>query len=153
MILYHMDKWKYRNIWPPEGTLHADGRWNKPGQWIIYASSTISLAKLEILANENYLPIKRVCMTIEVPVSAGIFEIQVDSLPENWMTKPCPSQLVNYTSEFLKSGKLIMRVPSAQSYRENNILINVRHPEFGRSVKLLDVSEEPFNSRLRKIQT
>lgn len=150
MILYHLDKWKYRNIWPPEGTLHADGRWNKPGQWIIYASSTISLAKLEILANENYLPIKRVCMTIEVPVSAGIFEIHVESLPENWMAKPYPSQLINYTSQFLESGKLLFRVPSAQSYREHNILINVRHPEFHESVKLLDVSEEPFDSRLRK---
>ena len=94
MILYHLDKWKYRNIWPPEGTLHADGRWNKPGQWIIYASSTISLAKLEILANENNLPIKRVCMTFEIPDSAKVFELHADSLPENWIAKPYPSQVI-----------------------------------------------------------
>ncbi|MCK5277162.1 MAG: RES family NAD+ phosphorylase [Cyclobacteriaceae bacterium] len=150
MILYHINKWKYRNVWPPEGTLFADGRWNKPGQWIIYTSLTISLAKLEILANENNLPIKRVCMTIEVSDSADVFEIDVDALPENWMSKPYPVQLVNYTSQFLTSGNLLMRVPSAQSYREQNFLINVRHPKFNDSVKLSDVSEEPFDSRLRK---
>ena len=150
MILYHIDKWKYRNVWPPEGALFADGRWNKPGQWIIYLSSVISLAKLEILANENNLPIKRVCMTLEVSDSNHIFEIDVDALPENWMSKPYPVPLVNFTSQFLSSGKLLMRVPSAQSYSENNILINVRHPKFYEKVKLLDVSEELFDSRLRK---
>ena len=150
MILYHIDKWKYRNVWPPEGALFADGRWNKPGQWIIYTSPAISLAKLEILANENNLPIKRVCMTIEVSDSNDILEIDVDALPENWMSKPYPVPLVNFTSQFLSSGKLLMRVPSAQSYREYNILINVRHPKFYEKVKLLDVSEEPFDPRLRK---
>lgn len=150
MILYHIDKSKYRDVWPPEGTLFADGRWNKPGQWIIYTSSTISLAKLEILANENNLPIKRVCMTIEVPDTKDLFEIATDGMPENWMSKPYPVPLINFTSQFLASGKLLMRVPSAQSYRENNILINVRHPKFYENVKLLDVSEEPFDPRLRK---
>ena len=150
MILYHIDKWKYRDVWPPEGTLFADGRWNKPGQWIIYTSSTISLAKLEILANENNLPIKRICMTIEVSNSTDIFEIDINALPENWMSKPYPMPLVNFTSQFLISGKLLMRVPSAQSYREYNILINVRHPKFYEKVKLLDVSDESFDPRLRK---
>ena len=89
-------------------------------------------------------------MTIEVPDSTEIYEIDVASLPENWMAKPYPSQLVNYTSQFLDTGKLLMRVPSAQSYREHNILINVRQPEFHKSVKLLDVSNEPFDSRFRK---
>jgi len=150
MILYHLDKWKYQNIWPPEGTLHADGRWNKPGQWIIYTSSTISLAKLEILANENNLPIKRVCITIEVSDTAEIFEIDVATLPENWMTQPYPSHLVQYTSQFLASDNLLMQVPSAQSFREQNYLINVRHPEFHNLVRKLDVFEEPFDFRLKK---
>ena len=148
MILYHIDKWKYKDVWPPEGTLFADGRWNKPGQWIIYTSSVISLAKLEILANENNLPLKRVCMTIEVSDATDIFDIATEDLPEYWMSKPYPVSLVNFTSQFLASGKLLMRVPSAQSYREYNILINVRHPKFYEKVKLLGVSEEPFDSRL-----
>lgn len=42
-----------------------------------------------------------------------------------------------------------MTVPSAQSNREINYVLNVRHPKFYSSVKLLDVSEEPFDPRLK----
>ncbi len=150
MILYHLDKWKYKDVWPPEGTLHADGRWNRAGQWVIYTSSTISLAKLEILANENNLPLKRVCMTIEVPGSTEIFEKALNDLPTNWMEKPAPSQLIVLMEEFLLSEKMIMKVPSAQSYREANFIINVRHKNFHSKVKLLDVKLEPFDDRLKQ---
>ncbi len=150
MILHHLEKEKYRNVWPPEGTLFAEGRWNKSGQWVIYTSPTIALAKLEILANENNLPIERVCMTIEVEDADNTFEFDETDLPDNWMDKPYPVQLVNITTKFLKSGNLLMSIPSAQSYREFNYLINVRHPDFHSKVKLLDVSEEHFDSRLAK---
>ena len=147
MILYHLDKWKYREIWPPEGTINAEGRWNYPGQWIIYSSPTVSLAKLEILANVN-LPIRRVCMTIEVKEKQKIFVVNLTDLPDNWMKKPHPHNLNKYTKEFLASDSILMKVPSAQSYTEVNYLINVRHPKFGKLVKLIDVVEEPFDPRL-----
>ncbi|RLD20697.1 MAG: hypothetical protein DRI71_10020 [Bacteroidetes bacterium] len=149
MILYHLDKWKYKEVWPPEGSLFADGRWNKPGQWVIYASPTISLAKLEILANESNLPVKRVCMTIEIAEKVDVFEVTQKDLPANWMEKPSPGSLIDYTKQFIESGSILMQVPSAQSYREQNYLINVRHPEFQKKVRLLDVSAEPFDIRLK----
>ncbi len=149
MILYHLEKWKYKDVWPPEGTLHADGRWNIPGQWVVYTSPTISLAKLEILANETNLPIKRVCVTIEVPDTVDVYNISRKKLPFNWMSKPYPSALIALTTDFLKKGKLIMQVPSAQSYTEYNYLLNVRHPEFYQLVKVLDVADESFDSRLK----
>jgi len=150
MILYHLDKLKYKNVWPPEGTLHAEGRWHKAGQWFIYTSPTIALAKLEILANENLLPINRVCMTIEVAENVEVYELKDNQLPANWMDKPYPNDLVEETEKFLASGKLLMQVPSAQSYRESNYLINVRHADFYDSVKLLEVLAEPFDYRLGK---
>jgi len=149
MILYHLEKWKYRDIWPPEGTLHADGRWNLAGQWVIYTSPTISLAKLEILANEMSLPINRVCITIEVPDYADTYEISEKKLPSNWMAKPYPSKLIALTTDFLKKGKLIMQVPSAQCHTEHNYLLNVRHPKFNEMVKVLGVTNEPFDERLK----
>lgn len=148
MILYHLDRWKYRDVWPPEGTLYAEGRWNQPGQWIIYCSSSIALAKLEILANENHLPIKRVCMTIEVDETGGIFDVG-QQLPPNWMNKPYPAGLSHLTAQFLRSGNLLMKVPSAQSYRESNYLLNARHADFHKLVRLVSVLEEPFDSRLK----
>lgn len=152
MILYHLEKWKYRKTWPPEATLYAEGRWKKPGQWIIYASPTIALAKLEILANENNLPIKRVCMVIEVSDKAGIYKIEGKDLPGNWMFMPYPTELVKYTVQFLDSDYLLMRIPSAQSIREYNYLLNVRHPDFHQLVKLKEVFEEPFDVRLKMVR-
>lgn len=148
MTLYHLEKTRYENIWPPEGTLFAEGRWNKAGQWIIYCSPTISLAKLEILANENLPIINRVCMTIDVDGSVKIEKIDPEHLPANWMRKPYPTTLHHLTDRFVKSGGLIFKVPSAQSYRESNYLINVRHPEFYHKIKLRDVRREPFDPRL-----
>jgi RES domain-containing protein len=152
MILYHLEKWKYRKVWAPEGALFADGRWNKPGQWVVYSSPTVSLAKLEILANENSLPIKRVCMTMEVADTAAVFNINKKDLPSDWMDIPYPASLVIFTEQFIESGKLLMQVPSAQSYNEYNYLINVRHPDFKKKVKLLNVVEEPFDYRLDRIK-
>jgi len=149
MILYHLEKWKYKELWPPEGSLHADGRWNITGQWIIYTSPTISLAKLEILANEINLPIKRVCFTIELPDTIDVYEISKKKLPPNWMGKPYPTGLAKLTSEFLKKGGLVMQVPSAHSFTENSYLLNVRHPEFHQLVKVINVREEPFDTKLK----
>lgn len=150
MILYHLEKQKYAHVWPPEGTLFAEGRWNKPGQWIIYASPTIALAKLEILANENNLLIKRVCMTIDISDKTTIYQVRKNQIPKNWYDKPYPTGLSELTSKFLSSGKLLMKVPSAQSYREFNYLINVRHPQFHSLVKLKSVQEEPFDPKLKQ---
>ncbi|MFY0601330.1 MAG: RES domain-containing protein [Cyclobacteriaceae bacterium] len=134
MILYHILKSKFQHVWPPEGTLFADGRWNQMGQWIIYTSPHISLAKLEVLANDSCLPIDRVCMTIEVSGEYEILELEPDDLPNDWMKKPAPSSLVHLTKSFLESDCVLMKVPSAQSISEFNYLINVRHRDFHKQV-------------------
>lgn len=149
MILYHLEKEKYAHVWPPEGSLFAAGRWNKPGDWVIYTSPTISLAKLEILANESQLPVQRVCMTLLVDDAATIWEVRPDELPDNWFEKPYPAQLSQLTAAFLRSNHLLMRIPSAQSYREYNYLIHVRHRQFHQWVELLEVRPEPFDPRLK----
>ena len=149
MILFHIDKWKYRDVWPPEGTLHARGRWNEVGQWLIYCSPTVALAKLEILANESFLPISRVCMTVEVSDNQKVYEVDLEDLKDNWMAKPYPEELGKHTKKFLASNNLLMKVPSAQSYQESNYLINVRHADFHSAVKLVGVKREPFDPRLK----
>jgi RES domain-containing protein len=149
MILYHMVREKYREVWPPQGTLHAEGRWNKPGQWIIYTAPSIALSKLETLANTSGLPVSMVCMAIEVPDNEKFFEIRRQQLPANWMLKPYPPDLHQFTKKFLNSDELLMKVPSAQSYREMNMLIKVSHPHFGKLVKLKEVWNEPFDGRLK----
>ncbi len=149
MILYHLEKEKYREIWPPQGSLYGEGRWNKPGQWIIYTSPSIALAKLEILANEPLLPDRRVCVTIEIDAQAEIYEINPNDLPEDWHAVPYPPYLHLFTKRSINQGNLLIKVPSAQSWREFNYLINVRHPQFFDWVKVIDTHLELFDNRLK----
>jgi RES domain-containing protein len=150
MILFHLTKARYRRHWPPEGALHAEGRWNKPGEWVIYTSPSISLAKLEILANHPLVPPNCYCIEIEVPDDASVYEVSIQDLPDRWYEVPYPTELHLFTKKFLQLGHLLMKVPSAQSHRESNFLINVRHPEFKEMVHLKDVAEELFDHRLDK---
>ncbi len=151
MELYHIEKAKHKDVWPPKGTLFTEGRWNRRGQWIIYTSSSIALAKLETIANDNNLPIKRVVMTISILDDALVTAIDRRKLPDNWNSKPYPPELALFTQHFLEDKiYLILKVPSAQSFREYNYLINVEHPEFNKWVKLTDTSPEYFDHRLER---
>ncbi|MEM6642039.1 MAG: RES family NAD+ phosphorylase [Bacteroidota bacterium] len=149
MTLYHLQKNKYSTVWPSEGTLFGKGRWNLPGQWIIYTSATLSLAKLEILANEPLVPVERVSVIIEIPDDEKAFEVPLEILPENWHKIPYPKVLTSYTQQFLSEGWLVMKVPSAQCFTEFNYLLNVRHPRFNSDVKVQSINPEPFDSRLK----
>ena len=153
MHLYHIEKAKYQNIWPPRGALYADGRWNRAGQWILYTSPTVSLAKLEILANENRSPIDRVVMTIEVDDNASILHLNEKDLPDGWTQRPAPSGLYRITQTWIEKGDhLIMAVPSVQSHKERNFLINLNHPCFPDQVKLVNTEPEPFDLRLKQVK-
>ena len=151
MELYHIEKAKHKDMWPPKGILFTEGRWNRRGQWTIYTSTSIALAKLETIANDNNLPIKRVVMTLSVSADALVTEVDKSKLPDYWNKKPYPQELAAFTQEFLKAKiYLMLKVPSAQSFRENNYLINVEHPGFNTWVKLTDTSPEYFDYRLKR---
>jgi RES domain-containing protein len=150
MILYTIQKDSYKHVWPCRGALFAEGRWNRPGQWIIYTCATVSLAKLEILANSPLLPKNMFVMEIEVKPKAIIKYLKQGDLPSDWYKIPYAPQLAEITSDFLlREKEHILAVPSAQSYRENNFLINAGHPDFHDLCKLKNVEAEKFDDRLR----
>jgi len=150
MIIYRLEKSRYKDHWPSRGALYSEGRWNKPGQWIVYCSESIALCKLEILANSGNLPIERVVMTVEINDDTLIYQLPEEYLPTFWWSIPYPEVLANITGEFLKdNGYLAMRVPSAQSRREYNYLLNPSHPDFHTLVKLLYIEDENFDPRLK----
>ena len=118
--------------------------------WIIYCSSTISLAKLEILANSKTLPKGRVIVEISIHEKAPLKKIKGSSLPDNWQQVPYPKKLHQLVENQLKDNKYIaLVVPSRQSPGESNYLLNPLHPDFHKYVKVKQIIPLEFDSRLK----
>lgn len=132
------------------GGLYVAGRWHQKGTRISYTSASISLAKLEVLANSvGKIPRSLALITLEFPDNAPMKMITADQLPVNWHHYPCLSQLSQLTENWLREGAAwIMRVPSAQSPTEYNYLLDPQHAMHGK-LKITAVSDELFDQRLK----
>lgn len=143
MLVYRIEKAKYRKVSPPRGSLFAEGRWNRRGMWVVYTSETAALAKLEALANSgSKLPDNRCLFSIEIKDDAPVVEITPEDLPKDWYSVPYKKSLANYVQQIIRSESYVAAiVPSIHSPKECNILLIPDYPEFDQYVRL--VSSEP----------
>lgn len=133
-----------------EGAFRFGGRWNNRGQRVVYASSTLALALLEILVHIDpmgYVP-ELVAIPIELPKSR--IEYGPYSSMEQ-LNKGLPWSL----SETRRVGdvwtsaaeNLALQVPSSIIPLEHNYLINPSHPEF-KNCAIGTPQELPLDARL-----
>jgi len=128
------------------GAYLAGGRWNPKGILMLYASSTLSLACLEILVHikEPRLPVDYGWVKIEIP--AGLID-----KPFPLPTAADENLRRKLGSTWIRTGRRpVIKTPSAIIPAEKNFLINPQHPAFG----ALSFSEpEPFrfDPRLLKL--
>lgn len=118
-----------------EGARLYGGRWNHPGQAVVYASATLSLAMLELLVHvtERTLPVDMVAIGIEFPESLPIARIEVRQLPRGWRTYPASDLTRDLGNGWLREAKTaVLCVPSAVVPRESNYLLNPAHADFAR---------------------
>lgn len=117
------------------------GRFNSPGNAIVYTSGSLSLALLEILVQAN--AVKR--LTRQVCISAKLDDqyiktYKLNDLPKAWSSIPYSHVSQSIGDQWLKEQtSLALRVPSVVVPQEYNYLINPRHPDFGSFI-----AEEPF---------
>jgi RES domain-containing protein len=105
------------------------GRWNARGTPVVYASSSVSLAILELLSHyRDALQRAAYCLaTIVVPDDAvGTFERSI--LPPRWQNLPWLTRRLG--RQWAAHGELALRVPSAVHDFEDNLLLNPLHPRF-----------------------
>jgi RES domain-containing protein len=115
-----------------EGAWRYGGRWNERGIRIAYASSTLSLAVLEVLAQvlgpedlRDYVAVRA-----RIP-EGGVDELAGGDLPRDWRRVPPPKSTRSLGSRWAEgAGGLALRVPSAVLPEEHNLLINPAHPRF-----------------------
>jgi RES domain-containing protein len=135
-----------------EGARLFGGRWSGPGTRVVYASDTLALAALEVLANLQdaaLLVSAYSAFRLTIP-KALAEELDPEALPGDWMTSPAPAALRDIGDAWVRAGRsAVIRVPSAIVRTEWNLLLNPAHRRFG---EIIIGPRQPFafDPRFRK---
>jgi RES domain-containing protein len=149
MFVYRIAKSKFVRDLSGEGTRIYGSRWTPAGISVIFTSENRALAALEFYVHgKSSFPISSVSLaTIEIPLDATIRKIDVTDLPLDWKYYPAPEELEGIGIEWIKSGELILRVPSVQVPHEFNYVLNAAHSDM-KQVSIISVIDFNYDSRL-----
>ena len=152
MVVYRIAKKQF--IYDLEGTgaRIAGGRWNSKGYGMLYTSSSVSLAMLEVLVHfpVRLLPPDMVIAEIHIPDSLQVTEIIESGLSSDWRDFPPPDHLKEMGNDWIESMiSPVLQVPSAVNAEEFNYLINPLH-EDAKKIKILKIKEFRIDARLLK---
>lgn len=103
------------------------GRWNSPGNPVLYTSASISLAMLEVLAGSDPECLKQAfkVATIHLPEKISLKRITTNKLPSGWNAYPHSRATQHLGDDWLEQASAaILEVPSAVNPLESNYLIN-----------------------------
>jgi RES domain-containing protein len=132
-----------------EGARLYGGRWNSPGTRMVYTSSTISLAILEILVHLQEASLLSSYSLISASFDDALVErLDRSRLPDGWRSYPAPSELQRIGDEWVRSQRsAVLEVPSVIVERESTCLLNPVHPDFS-SVVIREPEPFTFDQRL-----
>jgi RES domain-containing protein len=107
------------------------GRWNSPGTPMVYASSSLALAAIELFVHlePNQQPSDLVSVAALLPDREPAQRLEPDQLPTAWWTddfEPLRSLGDRWIRE---KTSLAIEVPSAALRVEWNVLVNPLHPK------------------------
>ena len=127
-----------------EGARRVGGRWNPPGIPVVYGSSSLSLAVLELLAHTDpgNLPADLVALRIQIPDGVPWARWLPEDLPGDWRLETGKATLHGLGLEWVRAGATgVLVVPSVLVPAETNILINPAHPD---AARIQVQAREPF---------
>ena len=111
---------------------------------MVYASSTLSLAALELLVHVDpaTAPNDLVALEIELPATAPVAVLDAAALPADWRAPNAPAACHALGDAFVTRARhLMLDVPSVIIPGERNCLLSPHHPDMA----LVTVrSREPF---------
>ena len=122
----------------PMGAYLAGGRWNPPGYRMLYTSTHLSLACLEVLAHvtPNTVPRQLSYAWAELPLVTDCLDPQ-----KNLIRRGMETTAEIGKQWLVQSGELAIRVPSIIIPEEDNILLNPNNPAYD----LLSWTTKPFD--------
>ena len=120
-----------------EGSRLYAGRWNPAGVSMVYTSTSLALASVELFVHldPSVAPHDLVSIAAEIPGDISIETIAVTSLPRDWRSLNHAS-LRKRGAEWIRTGRTVaLRVPSAVVVGEWNVLLNPAHADFSRIIQ------------------
>jgi len=116
------------------GAEKTGGRWNRPGQPVVYTATSAALACLETVVhlNASDLPLNRFLVRVEVPDAlwAARRVLTPADLPVGWSAIPEGRVSLDVGDRWLRDAPTaLLAVPSVVVPEEFNVLINPRHAE------------------------
>jgi len=134
-----------------EGAHRYGGRVNSKGFAVVYTSSSISLAILEVLVHIQIYDILEEYVYIPVEFDQKLsLALNPDELPDNWNKDPSPQAIKQIGDNWVESRtSVILEIPSAIAPTEKNYLLNPAHPDF-RKLNFGSSTKFEFDPRLIK---
>lgn len=117
------------------GAKRGGGRWNRPGNAVVYTASNIALACLETVVHLNgaSLPLNRYLVRVDVPdaVWAKAQRITATDAPVGWDAVPAGKVSLDMGDDWLTGERrpALLCVPSVIVPEEWNVLLNPVHPD------------------------
>ena len=145
---WRLSRAKYkRTAMSGEGGLYVEGRWHSRGVRIVYASSSLALATLEVFVNLKYKSALSSFVQVEIGFAEHLCEPISAELYDKFKNDPDHKAIRTYGDHWLSSQRsCILAVPSRVIRGEDNYLINPLHPDF--SKVSWDVSDYTVDPRL-----
>ncbi len=131
------------------GGLFAPGRWHSQGQRVIYSSSSLALATLELFVNlQNKRQLTRYVKSRILVPETLVVELETEHL-EAFIRDPEAFDARGYGDRWLRAREsCVLKVPSRVVMEEFNYLINPVHPMFGE----IEASTEPYQADSRLLE-
>lgn len=135
------------------GAAKYPGRWNAPGEYVVYAAKSLALAVLETAAHidSSGLPLNRFVIRVSVPLKVWETREVIDpaNIDPGWCAVPAGKASVDIGSRWYKSSKsALLSVPSVILPEEHAILINATHAD-AKKIKGETIRPFEFNKLFR----
>jgi RES domain-containing protein len=131
------------------GARRFGGRWNTPGVPMVYASSSLSLAAIELFVHlePNQQPDDLVSIAALLPAGEPAQRLGPGALPPNWWTDDF-DPLRELGDRWIREARsLAIEVPSAALRMEWNVLVNPLHPAIAQ-IKIEPPQPFRFDARM-----
>lgn len=125
------------------------GRWNSPGVPMVYASSSLALAAIELFVHlePNQQPDDLVYLAAQLPQGEPAQRLEPQQLPAEWRTDDFAA-LRSLGDNWIRAQRsLAIGVPSAALTMECNVLVNPLHPAIA-GIKVEPPQPFQFDARM-----